>query len=48
MKTVEYQIQEGDVGDLLCVEATTAEVNVVTDEDDKRLTMIIICRIMSV
>lgn len=33
MKSVECQIQEGDVGDLWCVNATTAQVNISGPED---------------
>lgn len=35
MSSVECQIQEGDTGDLWCVQATTAKVNVETDGDGK-------------
>tara|TARA_R110002049_G_scaffold3795_5_gene27550 strand:- start:4028 stop:4849 length:822 start_codon:yes stop_codon:yes gene_type:complete len=35
MKSVECQIQEGDVGDLWCVDGTIAKVNVVKEENGK-------------
>lgn len=35
MSSVECQIQEGDTGDLWCVQATTAQVNVETDDNGK-------------
>ena len=35
MKSFECQIQEGDVGDLWCVDGTIAQVNVVKDENGK-------------
>lgn len=37
MKSVECQIQEGDVGDLWCVNATTAEVNIAEVRDGNHI-----------